>query len=96
MEAQLLAELVDFGALGLFSGFLIWLNMRTQKRLDEMNDRFQDTIQKQEVAHHAAEELIRTRYDAILGQYNSERNDIYRDVVKSIDEIKVAIIKPAV
>ncbi len=91
METKLIAELVDLGALGLFSGFLVWLNMRTQKRLDDMANQFQETVQKQEQAHHAAEELIRTRYDALLGQYNSERNEVYKDVVKSIDEIKAVI-----
>lgn len=85
------AQLVDFGALGLFAGFLIWLNAKSQKRLDEMYERFQATIDNQEKAHSAAEELIRSRYDSLLSQYNAERNKIYEDVVRSIDEIKSGI-----
>ena len=30
----LIPQLLDFGALGMFAGFLIWLNARSQKRLD--------------------------------------------------------------
>lgn len=81
-------QLLDFGALGLFAGFLIWLNARMQKRLDETVERFQHTLENQEVAHSAAEELIRTRYDNLLAQYNAERKQVYDDVVKTLQEIK--------
>ena len=79
--------LLDFGALGLFAGFLIWSNARMQKRLDETVAQFQKTLEVQETAHTAAEELIRTRYDNLLKQYNAERGKLYDDVVKKLDQI---------
>ena len=81
-------QLLDFGALGLFAGFLIWKNARMQKRQDETVERIQHTLENQEVAHSAAEELIRTRYDNLLAQYNAERKQVYDDVVKTLQEIK--------
>ena len=85
------AQLVDFGALGLFAGFLIWLNAKSQTRLDDMFERFQQTIDNQEAAHQAAEELIRSRYDALLLQYNAEREKVYKDVVSALGEIRASL-----
>jgi hypothetical protein len=79
--------LLDFGALGLFAGFLIWLNARMQKRLDETVETFLKTLEIQETAHAAAEELIRSRCDNLLAQYNAERGKLYDDVVKKLDQI---------
>lgn len=86
MDTEFIKSLVDFGALGMFAGFLIWLNMKTQKRLDEMSDRFIKTTQDIEKAHEAAEELIRSRYDAIIARHESRRVAIYDDVVKKLDD----------
>ena len=61
MMDTLIPQLLDFGALGMFAGFLIWLNARSQKRLDEMSEQFQKTLKAQEEAHHLAEEKIRSR-----------------------------------
>ena len=89
----LTSQLLDFGALGLFAGFLIWLNARMQARLDQMVEKFQVTLERQESAHNAAEELIRQRYDALLAQYNTERKQVYHDVVSTLEEIRREVTK---
>lgn len=86
MEAKLLAELFDLGALGLFAAYLIYSNVKTQKRLDEMADKFQNTTEAQENAHAAAEDIIRTRYDAIIARHEGQRQTVYEDVVKKLDD----------
>ena len=91
MESALLTELLDFGALGLFSGFLVWLNIKTQKRLDALADSFQEAVEKQEQAHSLAEESIRNRYDAIIERHEVQRQSIYESVSKKIDEQEMAL-----
>ena len=86
METKLLAELFDLGALGLFAAYLIYSNLKTQKRLDEMASQFLTTTENQEKAHAAAEDLIRTRYDAIIARHESQRQSVYEDVVKKLDD----------
>ncbi len=86
MEAKLLAELFDLGALGLFAAYLIYSNVKTQKRLDEMAAQFLTTTENQEKAHAAAEDLIRTRYDAIIARHEGQRQTVYEDVVKKLDD----------
>lgn len=88
---SLYSQLLDFGALGLFAGFLIYSNAKMQKRLDETVARFQETLENQEKAHAAAEDIIRTRYDNLLAQFNTERQRVYDDVVKKLDDIVRAV-----
>lgn len=87
----LIPQLLDFGALGMFAGFLIWLNARSQKRLDEMSEQFQKTLREQEEAHHLAEEKIRSRYDSLIANFNSERQSIYQEVVATMSDIKTRL-----
>ncbi len=83
-----IAKLIDAGALGMFAGFLIYLNGKLQKRIDGLSDSFQRTIEAQEKAHAAAEDIIRKRYDDLLRTFNDERGQVYTDVVAKIDAIK--------
>lgn len=85
------AQLIDAGALGMFAGFLIYLNGKLQKRIDALSDSFQKTIEAQEKAHAAAEDIIRQRYDALLKTFNDERGAVYADVVAKIDSIKTSV-----
>tara|TARA_A200000159_G_scaffold150865_1_gene160573 strand:- start:6196 stop:6537 length:342 start_codon:yes stop_codon:yes gene_type:complete len=86
VEAKLLAELFDLGALGLFAAYLIYSNVKTQKRLDEMAQKFVTTTENQEKAHAAAEDVIRTRYDAVIARHEGQRQTVYDDVVKKLDD----------
>ena len=86
MEQGITASLLDFGALGLFAAYLIFSNLKTQKKLDEMVAQFVTTTETQEKAHAAAEDLIRTRYDAIIARHEEQRKSVYDDVVKKLDD----------
>ena len=50
------SSLLDFGALGLFAGFLIWQHTKNTKRLDETVESFQQTVRDQETAHVCSRE----------------------------------------
>ena len=86
MEGKLLAELLDFGALGLFAGFLIWLHIKNAARTEEMVEKFQAAIRVQESAHGAAEDLIRTRYDNIIARHESQRMKLHEDISRKLDD----------
>ena len=92
MEGKLLAELFDLGAIGLFAAYLAYSNFKTQKRLDEMAANFLATTETQEKAHAAAEDLIRTRYDAIIARHEAQRLSVYDDVVKKLDDHTRALV----
>jgi uncharacterized iron-regulated protein len=86
VESTLISSLLDFGALGLFAGFLAWQYTKQQRRLEMVIEKFQETVKTQEVAHNAAEDVIRQRYDQIIARHEAQRNAIYEDVVKKLDD----------
>ena len=65
---------------------MVWQHVKTQQRLEATVTAFQETIRIQEQAHSAAEDLIRTRYDAIIERHESQRISVYEDVVKKLDD----------
>ena len=68
MEEGFIKGLVDFGALGLFILFLIWRDMKSQKRIDDMIKKFHDQaleIARQEVRR----EEIHTDMARTLGDH---------------------------
>ena len=83
--------LLDFCALGIFCAFLVWQHISMQKRLDKMSDEWRTSLVNVETAHAAAEETIRQRYDVILARYESTREAVYKDVVETINDHKIAL-----
>jgi hypothetical protein len=69
----LISQLLDFGALGIFAGFLIWQHLGMQKRLDALVDRmsacqagFQEQLGKINSDYDSRIERMRERYDAVI------------------------------
>ena len=95
MDPSTLSSILDMGGIASLAAFLIWLNTKTQRRLDEMFESYQQSIKDQETAHtdicrapaaHTrAEELIRNRYDSIIARHEAQRQAVYDDMVKKLD-----------
>jgi hypothetical protein len=72
MSEEIFAQLFDFGALGLFAGFLIWQHLGMQKRLDAVVERFQEQLREIEAQHEARVEVMRERYDLVIDKIRDE------------------------
>jgi len=66
MPDTLISQLLDFGALGIFAGFLIWQHLGMQRRLDSLVERFQSQLTKINLDYDARIEKMRERYDAVI------------------------------
>ena len=86
MDPSTLSSILDMGGIASLAAFLIWLNTKTQRRLDEMFESYQQSIKDQETAHTRAEELIRNRYDSIIARHETQRQAVYDDIVKKLDD----------
>tara|TARA_Y100001937_G_scaffold66518_1_gene90975 strand:+ start:350 stop:736 length:387 start_codon:yes stop_codon:yes gene_type:complete len=80
------AALTELGALGLFCAYLVWSHREMQRRLDRLSEEWTTSLEKVEAEHRDAEEVIRNRYDVILERYEATRENIYKDVVKTLDK----------
>ena len=56
-----------------------------------MADEWRQSLETVELAHAAAEQNIRDRYDAILARYESTREAVYKDVVETLNNNRTSI-----
>lgn len=72
MSGEFFTELLDFGALGIFAGFLVWLYVGMQKRLDALVERFQSQLDGINKDYDNRIEKMRERYDAVIREAREE------------------------
>lgn len=77
-------SLLDFGAVGAFAAFLVWMNNKLQKRQDQMVQDFSAKVMEQEKAHQEAEENIRNRYDEIIARHEGRMNTLFDEMVSTL------------
>ena len=72
MPDDLISQLLDFGALGIFAGFLIWQHLGMQKRLDDLVQRFQVQLKEIDDGFEKRTEIMRERYDVVITKIRNE------------------------
>ena len=72
MTDSIISQLLDFGALGIFAGFLIWQHLGMQKRLDNLVERFQDQLKDIDANFENRVEIMRARYDEVITALRAE------------------------
>tara|TARA_R110000824_G_scaffold383549_1_gene577174 strand:- start:67 stop:486 length:420 start_codon:yes stop_codon:yes gene_type:complete len=87
MENQIFNAFLEFGAMGLFCGFLVWQHLNMQKRLDQLVERFQAQLENIQEKTEANEDKLRSRYDLILDEYRSEKTAVRLDISGQLTKV---------
>jgi hypothetical protein len=91
----LIPSLVDFGALGLFAGFLIWQYVMMQKRLDKRDAAQAKEIEKRE--EEAKVRVVEAKRQATENAAEAQKlADSFADSLKTIEaahEARVVIMR---
>ena len=87
MENQIFNAFLEFGAMGLFCGFLVWQHLNMQKRLDQLVERFQAQLEGIQEKTEANEDKLRSRYDLILDEYRSEKTAVRVDISGQLTKV---------
>ncbi len=66
MPDNLITELLNFGALGLFAAFLVWQHLAQQKRMDALVEGFQNQLKEIDQGFENRIEVMRARYDVVI------------------------------
>ena len=93
MDPELLTLLTDFGSLGLGAGFIAWLYVKMLHRLDDMVDKFQKQIEAMQDRCDRRESELRTRYDSVIENYNSERDQLLQGVTAQMKETALILVE---
>ncbi len=84
---SMLDILLNHGSLGVFAAFLIWLYTNMQQRMDELVNKFQTQINEMRKDQKTEQELLRVRYDDVIGKYDSERKQMRLQIKERIEKV---------
>lgn len=76
--------LMDYGALGLFAGYLAWQQNKLQQALQSLTLRFQKQIDSLQERHEQREDTMRGRYDTVIADLNRHRDSMSQDMVAAL------------
>jgi hypothetical protein len=78
MTDTLISQLLDFGALGIFAGFLIWQHLGMQKRLDKLTGSFQAQLKEIDDGYERRVEIMRERCDDTIKEQRDKADEDQR------------------
>lgn len=84
---SLITALIDYGMAGIFLAFMVWNYMQNQKRMDALQDKFLDSIEKVRNENKQNEELIRSRYDKVIETYQKTKDTLLSDLSFTIKDL---------
>lgn len=84
MEGTLIEALLEFGAMGLFAGFLVWQHLSMQKRLDKLVEKFQSQLEGIQTKAEVNEEKLRDRYDAVISGLQDDKTTFRVNVAEQV------------
>lgn len=92
MTDSMISQLLDFGALGVFAGFLIWQYVGMQKRLDSMFNRFTEQLDKINEDYDSRIEGMRERYDIVINNLREENAQGQKDFFRMRQEVQTEVV----
>jgi len=84
VEDAILQTLTDYGALGLFAGYLAWQQNKLQQALQSLTLRFQKQIDSLQERHEQREDTMRARYDAVIADLNRHRDSMSSEMTAAL------------
>ena len=84
MEDAILQTLTDYGALGLFAGYLAWQQNKLQQALQSLTLRFQKQIDTLQDRHEQREDAMRARYDNVIADLNRHRDNMSSEMTAAL------------
>jgi len=84
----LLKELLDFGALGIFAGFLVWQHLGMQKRLDRSVGDFHAGLKRNTEFFDERTKMISDRHDAAIGAMREDHRAERERLEQKVSELQ--------
>ena len=87
MTDDIINELIQGGAMGLFAGFLAWQHVANTKRNDQLVQGFQEQIDRMREEQEERIEVMRTRYDAVVDRYQAQKDAVQNDIAARVETL---------
>lgn len=92
MPDSIVSQLLDFGALGIFAGFLIWQHLGMQKRLDKLVTGFQGQLKEVDANYESRIEVMRSRYDAVIETARRDCSEEIKELRGEKERLQVELV----
>lgn len=86
MSPEIVELVSQWGSLGVASGFIAWLYVKMQHRLDDMVEKFQGQLDAMSERGDSRVNELRNRYDKIIDRYNAERDTLHLGITSHLQE----------
>ena len=86
MEGTFIDAMLEFGAMGLFAGFLVWQHLSMQKRFDKLVEKFQKQLEGIQEKYETNEDKLRDRYDAVISGLQDDKTTFRVNVAEQIKQ----------
>ena len=80
MEESFLKYFLDYGSLGVMAMIFFWMLLKNQKQMEEERD-----------IHKDEQEKIRDRFQSVIEKYDSEKEALFQERLKSLAQLKTEI-----
>lgn len=87
MEDAIVSTVLDYGALGIFAGFMVWQHITMQKRQREDQAASSERSDKMQDRFEAREEALRTRYDEVVKEYQERHDEVKDSMLMRLSEL---------
>ena len=93
MIDTLFASLLDYSALGLFAGYLVWQSVQSAKKQDQMISDF--TTELDELRDRREQEIadLRDRYQSVIDDINNHRDSLTDGIDRKLKGIFASLNK---
>lgn len=81
---SVITALIDYGMAGLFLAFMVWNYLQSTKRMDTLQDKFLDSLEKLRKDNKDNEDLIRSRYDKVIETYQTQKDTLLIELKEAI------------
>ena len=92
MDQSIIASLLDFGALGIFAGFLMWEHAKQQKRFDRLLEDFANEVKRIDEGFDSRAETIRERYEAVISSLRKEHRSEREKLAEKVSDLQRALL----
>jgi hypothetical protein len=87
MEDAIINTVLDYGALGIFAGFMVWQHITMQKRQREDQAASSERVDKLQTRFEEREEALRDRYDTVVKDYQDRHEEVKDTILSRLSEL---------
>ena len=87
MEDAIINTVLDYGALGIFAGFMVWQHITMQKRQREDQAASSERVDKLQTRFEEREEALRDRYDTVVKDYQDRHDEVRDTIIQRLGEL---------